>query len=587
MGRLVALLGHGKRPLWLVLAVGVLLFSPAIRAPFFLDDYLHIAMLEGTFPGAAARAPFDLYDFVGDDNRAQMLERGLLPWWTEPGLRIRFFRPLASALAWADHRVFGHHPLPMHLHSLAWWVLAVLAAHRLFSRLLGDRVDRRVIFVATAIFALAPCHALPLAWLANRETLVALAFGIAALDAHARFRDRGGLRHALLAALLFMLALLGGGEYATAFGGYVLALELVHKDSFARRILGVAPFAVPAAAYLAVRAHLGFGTAGSGFYTDPLHEPVAFLAQVPWRATALLSEGWLTFDVSTFVPGTARWVIAVLVIVSVLLLRKPVRRALTNLPEEPRKNVTWLFLGSLLAMTPVLAVVPAMRVLGAAVIGIAPIVAVVVEQAWVADATAPRSAAVDAGWFAALALGFAHLVHGPGSSFLASRIHRQDALQFQAHTAELRTLIGDPAKAEVVVVRGMAAATYFTPFALDSRGVTPARWCVLAHTGHTLVLRKGERSVEIVSATTSGIFPIGDGNLFRSELAPMRAGDEVTTTCLHAKVLEVGEHGPRSVRIDLSPDLAGGDTPVYVEETFEGWKPASLPQIGFGAPFDP
>ena len=147
-----------RRPLLelaLLFAIGAALFSPAVLTPLFLDDYLQGAMVEGTFP--SPRSPFNLYDFVNEHDRATLTERGLLPWWSHPKLAIRFFRPLSSALLWVDHRVFSHAALPMHLHSLFWWAAAVLAVRALYRRVFAPRVT----LLATAIFALAPCHALP------------------------------------------------------------------------------------------------------------------------------------------------------------------------------------------------------------------------------------------------------------------------------------------------------------------------------------------------------------------------------------------------------------------------------------------
>src|ERR1700679_1853792 len=127
----------GRRwPTWLPVALlvllGAIVFNPAIRAPLFLDDYFQTSMIEGTYP--VARSPFELYDFVGDADRAVLMERGLLPWWSHPRITVRFFRPLSSALLYADHRLFGLHPLLFHLHSFAWWVVAALGARALFRR---------------------------------------------------------------------------------------------------------------------------------------------------------------------------------------------------------------------------------------------------------------------------------------------------------------------------------------------------------------------------------------------------------------------------------------------------------------------
>jgi len=220
-------------------AVGLLAFLPSLTSPFLLDDYLHVAMVDGTFP--SPRGPLQLYDFVSDADRSLLVQRGILPWWSHPQLTIRFFRPLSSALLWVNHRVFGDHPLALHVHSLLWWCLAVLAVHALYRRSFSTRVT----WMATAIFALAPCHAIPLAWLANFEVLVSLGMGGFALAFHARWRERRSIGAAIAAALLFGVALLGG-EYALCFAGYVVALELVRADGLLRRAVGVLPFAVPA-----------------------------------------------------------------------------------------------------------------------------------------------------------------------------------------------------------------------------------------------------------------------------------------------------------------------------------------------------
>src|ERR1700710_1705946 len=85
-----------RRPwisLLLLFAAGVIIYLPALRSPYFLDDYVHAWMAEGTFP--TRRSPFDLYNFINDADRPVLVARGMLPWWTDPGLSIRFFRPLS------------------------------------------------------------------------------------------------------------------------------------------------------------------------------------------------------------------------------------------------------------------------------------------------------------------------------------------------------------------------------------------------------------------------------------------------------------------------------------------------------------
>ena len=566
-----------------ILVLGALIFFPAIRAPLFLDDYLQGAMVEGTF--AAPRGPFDLYDFVDDGNRNVLLERGLLPWWSDPRLTIRFFRPLSSALLYVDHKLTGHGALPMHLHSFAWWVAAAFAVRALFRRFF----DARPSLLATAIFALAPCHALPLAWVANREAILSLTFGALALGAHASFRDERRSRDALVAASFYALALLGGGEYALSFGGYVVAMEVAHrKDTLAKRITGWLPFVVPALLYLAVRGALKYGTAGSGFYSDPIHDPGAFFAKAPIRAIGLLGTGWLTVDSEGWRSGAVRWVLVVAVGVAILALVKPVRDALARLDDKPRGHAMWLLVGSMISLVPVLAVVPSRRLLGTAMIGIAATVALVLERTWfpTEDEEARDKGKVSAAIASLVATGlaFAHLVHGPGTAFLASRQHRADGLDFASRVAFERDQLGDPTKAEVGVIRGLAG-DFFAPFALDPRGVTPARWCVLGQAGHILALRRDARTLELVAPRERGLYPIGERNLYRPADAPLRAGASFHVPGVDVVVVEASpQYGPRIVRFTFDKDP---DAMTWFADDFGEVRAVTLPKVGFGAPFDP
>lgn len=586
MSRFETLKGR-RAALFVILALGLCVFSPAIRAPLFLDDYLHAAMVDGTFTGK--RGPADLYDFVNDANRDALAAKGLLPWWSHPGLTIRFFRPLSSALLWLEHRVFAHESLPMHLCSFAWWVAATLAVRALYMRFFSGRV----VVLGTAIFALAPCHALPLAWLANHETLVTLTFGVIGLSFHLRYRlGKGTPLHAALSAIFFGLSLLGGGEYALAFFGYVLAVELRSRPgaSWGARALdamrGVMPFALPAAAYLAVRFKLHYRTVGSGFYADPLHAPLSFLRTAPDRLVALLADSWLTMGSHTWLPGYPRWALAAIVTASGAALVVPVRRAFASLGDESRLVARTLLVGSVLALVPTLAVVPAFRLLGVSTIGVAAVCALVMDHAWFPNApegsTANARAAAHAS-FVAVLLGFSQLVHGPMTAFLAARAHRHDGDNFAKRAAWTKAHLGNPSQADVGIVRGLAGS-FFTPFALDAHGRSPRRWRVLSHCGHVLVLRTDPRTIELVLAQNRSVYPIGEQNLYRDRGSPLRAGDVIRAAGMTVTILEIGEIGPRRVRFTFNEPV---EATSWLADTFDATVPAVLPEPGYGTPFDP
>jgi hypothetical protein len=586
-GGVTSAAGAASRPAprhrWLALAVvllaGVIVYSPAVRSQFLLDDYLHASMIDGTFP--VHRGPFNLYDFVDDGERPVLLERGMLPWWSHPELRIRFLRPLSSVLRWSEQTVFGRGALVPHLHSLLWWAAAVLAARRLFLRM----VTPRAAMLATAVFALAPCHALPIAWLANREALVSLTFGALALTSYLRFREEGGVWHAAAALGLFAVAL-AGGEYALCLGGYVLAYELLAGApgrGLGGRVLGLATYVVPAVGYLAARALLGYGTHGSSFYNDPLHEPLAYLHTAPKRLCALVMQEWLTVDSD---DALSPWVVAAFAVGVLALAVVPLRHVLASLEPRARSRARVMLVGSHFALLPVLAVDASPRVLGAAMLGLAPVLALVMDHAWFPVTLPERRGVAEMTGLVALGIGFAQFIHGPATAFMIGERYRKTSVNFVDSIADLRERVTDPANDELVVLRG-GPSSFFAPFALAGSGRMPGRWRVLATTGHALGLRRDARSMELVVPKGQSMLSWFSWDLFRNTATTFQAGQVIDTPGLRATILEVGSEGPRRVRFELDRDL---DDPrnVWITESSKGEFPeAKPPRPGFGQPYDP
>ena len=562
---------------WLAVAIllaGALVFLPAVRAPLWLDDYVQASMVDGSFP--AARGPTGLYDFVGDDDRKALMDRGILPWWSNPRLKVRFFRPLSSALLFAEHRLTSHAPLPLHLASLAWWAAAVLAARSLYRRVLPERAST----LAMAVFALAPCHALPLAWVANREVLMSLAFGAAALGLLARSRTAPTWGGFLGATALFSLSL-ASGEYGVCFGGYVLAFELSRPGSRWKKLPGLLAFALPAAAYLSVRAALHYGAAGSGFYHDPLRTPGAFLQAAPRRLITLLADGWLTANADDWASEAPLWLLAALLACALLFFARPLRTAMRAAGAPAQRDLRWLAAGSLLALVPVLAAAPSSRLIAVSVLGTAPLVAALIDHAWLSGAA---SVLPDQRLrLAAIALGFLHLVHGPAISWFTSRALQATSVESAASARWLRDRIGDTSAAGVVVTR--AAWQSVGPLAVDPPRV-PARWRVLVIARHALALRTNDRTLEVVIPRGEGFYPAGSNDLFRSDDDPIRTGDEVDVPGMHVTVVDAGISGPARMRFVFDRSL---DDPslTWVAQTAATYKSSSPPGVGFGARLDP
>ena len=557
-----------------LLVCGTVVFWPALHARFYFDDHFHASMLAGSWP--TPRSPLDLYHFVGEGDRAELMNRGVLPWWSSPQLRVRFLRPLSSLLLAADHRWLAGSPRAMHAHSWLWWCACVLGARGLYRRVLPARAA----WIATVVFALAPCHVVALAWLANREALVSLAFGIAALTALLRWLDSGRFRDAAWATGASTLALLGG-EYALSLLGYFAAIAVLRRDvAVRRRAWGFASFAAPATAYLGVRWALHCGARGAGFYVDPFNAPGVFLRAAPRRFASLLSEAWLGLDGRTL-DGAPTWARISLAALLVAIVWVPLRRVFSEADTRYGANLRWLLAGAILALVPVLAVAASPRVLGASMCGFAAIVAAVLDSAWWPAAPEDRSGASEWTKYVATALGFAHLVHGPASAWSMGRQFRDVTLFFENNAERLAPSLSE-FPADLVVLRGLGAAFYL-PFALEARRAKPATWSILAQGAHVLVLRTGPRTLELAAPAGSSLFPSGQDQLFRSDEELFRRGDHVVAPGMRVEVLEVSAAGPRRARFTFDHDLGDGTTQYLSENTF-GVAPVTLPEIGFGLP---
>ena len=246
-------------PLAFVLAI--LLALPSLNAPLLQDDVIHRGMLLDKAKGVQW-SPLELYDFVGGPTRraSLMRDRGLLPWFTDDELTLRFFRPLSSAALAFDARLFGERTWLSRLHSLSWFLAILGLAAALHRRFLPPATAG----VATLIYALAAGHALPVSFIAARHALVCTAFSLLAFWCHVRGRDDGWRPGRWLAPAAVAVGLFGG-EMALGAVALIGAWELFgRRDRLPARLLAVIPFAVLAVVYLGGYVAMDYGARGSG-----------------------------------------------------------------------------------------------------------------------------------------------------------------------------------------------------------------------------------------------------------------------------------------------------------------------------------
>src|SRR5437588_6977688 len=76
--------------------------------------------------------------FRGDPDRARpLIDLGLVPWWTDPGLKGEFLQALTVLTHRLDYALWPDSAPLMHLHSLLWLGASAAAAAVLYRRMFG------------------------------------------------------------------------------------------------------------------------------------------------------------------------------------------------------------------------------------------------------------------------------------------------------------------------------------------------------------------------------------------------------------------------------------------------------------------
>lgn len=279
--RVRAALVHPKAPLGLGF-LAFLVSAPALGAGFIVDDHIHRYFSRGGNIPGGPRGPWDLYRFAdGGPGLADAMTSGLHPWWTSPELRLAFFRPVASLLRVAEEKAFGDHAVLDHLVTSVVFVATVMAVHAAFRRWIGGAAA----MLGALLFAVDDAHATTVTWIAARHSLLATGFGALALALYLRGRDE---KKVSIGAGLAMMAALASSEASLSFLPMFLAIALVEDPRSTKdKSLALAPIAASVVVWLGIYAAFGYGSRGSGYYVDPVRDPVRFVGSAITRLPAL------------------------------------------------------------------------------------------------------------------------------------------------------------------------------------------------------------------------------------------------------------------------------------------------------------
>jgi hypothetical protein len=413
-------LASPKAPAFIVL-IALVLVSPALGTGLAADDYFHKIVLHGSTTGpdaigtdAIPRGLSQLFVWAdGTEQRARaMMALGMTGWWTNPKLVMAYFRPIAGYTHYLDYALWPDSPWLMHLHSIAWLALAWVALLALYRRLLGGACVLLPV-LAFALYALDDARAMTVAWIANRNALIALALAVPALllhDVSARERDPARAKRASWLSPIVLGAALLAGESALAISAYFFAYALfLDPAGRARGLRRIAPHAIVSVVWAVAYRALGYGARGSGLVIDPGSDPLTFALKLLERAPVLLAGqlGFPPSDAWEAYPGLKPWLPALMMAIALVTLLVIALLAAPLVRRDPRAR--FFVVGALLATVPVCAQFPHDRLLPFIGIGGAGLIALLLEP-WLTAAYAELSKKRR---FALASLAGLHLVLAP------------------------------------------------------------------------------------------------------------------------------------------------------------------------------
>lgn len=286
-----------KPAVWAPVLIGFLLLVFTVNSGFMRDDYMHRALLTGepSFPGYQQpaydlpTATAELFSFFTENNElvSKLKSYGNIPWWTDDELKVSFWRPVAAVTHWIDYQLWPDNTELMHLHSLIWYVLVGLL---LGAWLLQLGVNRLALWLVMLFYVLDASHVHAIAWLANRNILIATAFGLLSMMALTQFAHNNKPGYLLLSLFTFLLALLSA-EAGISFLGVVMAFLLVlDSRSIPKRLAVLLAFVAVIAGWRILYNALGYGALHSGFYVDPIKDTANFVQTLLLNGPIMLYE---------------------------------------------------------------------------------------------------------------------------------------------------------------------------------------------------------------------------------------------------------------------------------------------------------
>ena len=564
-----------------VMIFTAVLCLPALFCDIFADDYWHYATLNHSLPleHTEDASLFNLFSFANGDPAytKSMTEIGMTPWRIYDGYKIMFWRPLTELTHWLDYTFWPQRGGFMHLQNIMWYLFLIAGLSLLYRSTMNSRLT---IGIALLAYAIDSAHGSNVAWIAGRNGIIATFFGIMALVAHIRYREKNLRVYAFLSPLFLTLAMLAG-EYGIATGGYLFAYAAcMDKRGPIKGFLALIPYAVVVLMWASVYKWYDYGAISiNGYYIDPLTNPLNYLVALAFRLPTMFGSQW-GFVPADFVPHWNTKAFAINVTILTLFMA-----AIFPILKRERVARFWL-LGMVLSALPVAAAPPSARLFLFVSIGGCGLLGLFLKECFSAINTTKARNDYYRFFtkFVAAVMILCHFIIEPIAMPLSIYVTQIASESVQKHAASIPELY-DMTDKRVVLVNSPTWLNFSLAsiWAYNSVTLPKSMWLL---TSHESTSDDNETTFEVlsdhaISADLKNGFIEGFEHTFRDlELHPFKPGDVIDLSGLDIEIVSITEENhPKKVIFHFEQTIYDEEF-IFVEWTKKGFQPFNLPELG-------
>ncbi len=297
-------LAASRYAFFFIACVGIALVLPSLVAGLYADDFLHYVLIR---EGHLVKQPdnislFHLFSFIDTsaERRIQLFGFSLTPWWVSPHFSLLFFRPLSEITHYIDYSFLQHQIPLMHLHSILWYTLLLGLIAYCYKQFAPTR---KVALLAFLFFIADATHGFTVAWLANRNALIAASFSLLALTCHHQFRETQKPAF-YIASLFSIIASFLAAEAGIVVGVFLFSYALfIDKGGRLKGIQYLLPALFIFIIWFSFYKHYGYGAIGNkAYYIDPVESPALFFHNLPDRFLRTLAIQFNFLPVHLYKP---------------------------------------------------------------------------------------------------------------------------------------------------------------------------------------------------------------------------------------------------------------------------------------------